>query len=46
MTCTVCLHKGTVTLVPLPLIGRSVALCARCRTAAFIRVMRSLVAHG
>lgn len=46
MICTVCRGKKYVTLVPLPLVGRSVALCSRCRTAKFIRVMRSLIAHG
>lgn len=32
--------------VPLPLIGRIVSLCHRCRGAAFIACMRELVAHG
>ena len=45
MRCTVCSRKGHVTLVPLPLIGRSVALCQRCRTSALIRHMRSLIAR-
>lgn len=45
MTCTVCGRKGYVTLVPLPLIGRSIAVCARCRTGALIRHMRSLIAR-
>jgi hypothetical protein len=45
MTCIVCTHRGARP-VPLPLSGRVVALCDRCRGAAFIREMRKLVAHG
>jgi hypothetical protein len=45
MTCVVCRHKGNVTLVELPLVGRQVAVCARCRTGALIRHMRSLIAR-
>lgn len=45
MTCLVCHRKGA-RLVPLPLVGTLVALCDRCRGAAFIREMRRIVAHG
>ncbi len=37
-------HKGLP--VPLPLVGRVVSLCNRCRSAAFIAHMRGLIAHG
>ena len=43
--CILCLHRGARP-VPLPLTGRVVSLCDRCRGAAFIREMRKLVAHG
>jgi hypothetical protein len=45
MTCTICRHRGHVTLVELPLVGRRVAVCDRCRTGALIRHMRSLIAR-
>jgi hypothetical protein len=45
MICVLCLHRRA-RLVPLPLTGRVVALCDRCRGTAFIREMRKLVAHG
>lgn len=45
MTCTICRHKGHVTLVDLPLVGRKVAVCVRCRYGALIRHMRSLIAR-
>ena len=45
MICVVCQRKGLVLLVELPLIGRSIALCSRCRTPALIRHMRSLIAR-
>ena len=45
MRCTVCSHKGHVTLVELPLVGRQIAVCDRCRMGALIRHMRSLIAR-
>ena len=45
MICVACRHKGAKP-VPLPLVGTIVALCDRCRGAAFIREMRKLIAHG
>jgi hypothetical protein len=43
--CVVCRRKGHVTLVELPLVARSVAVCSRCRAGALIRHMRSLIAR-
>lgn len=45
MTCTICRKRGLVTLVELPLVGRSIAVCQRCRYGALIRHMRSLIAR-
>lgn len=45
MICVHCRRRRGF-LVPLPLVGRLVALCNRCRGAAFIAHMQTLVAHG
>ncbi len=44
-----CIVRGCpreASLVPLPLLGRSVWVCVRHRGAQFIAAMKSVVAHG
>jgi len=46
MSCIISGCTRRAYLVPLPLVGRSVWVCARHRGAQFIATMRAVVAHG